>query len=510
VDSQLRLLRITLELQSPLALGSGDSGGLFDSPCALDANGLPCLPGTSLAGALRAWWAQHLHTSHHADTWFGFVPLTNETQAAARRSRLVVSMGHIHDASNKPVDAPTPRSTLQADPILGPLLGTQLPVREHVRLNARGAAADTAKFDRSHVPTGHRFTFQLQLRLRPDLAAEWEAARNALLQALQQGHIMLGGATRTGLGRVKAVSAQEVLLVLPRDLAQVPKLQNLASRLPGSAANLLERLPPPARSTGATNAQAPLHIGLNLLALDLWRVGSSGVEVITTPDGRQPDSQPLSEHCITWNNQQGTLGHRTVVPGSAIKGALAHRTTFHANRRSGRWAGQTGEQTPLETVTALFGQALDDDSGHAGCVHVADSVLLPTQPHRAQTQPHVRLDRFTGGAWNGALFSESLVHQGSVRLDLRLDTARLHAMGQAQAHELRALADAMLDLGEGRLSLGAGTARGLGRFRFDNPAQAQAALAHISQLADALTQPSPPTDTTRTATAPTASTPHHV
>lgn len=498
VDSQLRVLRITLELQSPLALGSGDSGGLFDSPCALDANGLPCLPGTSLAGALRAWWAQHLHASHHADTWFGFVPLTNETQAVARRSRLIISMGHIHNASDKPVDAPTPRATLQADPILGPLLGTQLPVREHVRLNARGAAADTAKFDRNHVPAGHRFTFQLQLRLRPQQAAEWEAARTRLLQALKQSHICLGGATRNGLGRVAAVNAQEVLLVLPRDVAQVPKLQHLASRLPGSAANLLERLP------RAAPAPAPVHLSLELLALDLWRVGSSGVMVVTDTNGRQPDSQPLSEHGVQWTgrsvgSQTGRLEPRIVVPGSGIKGALAHRTTFHANRRSGRWAGPTEAQPPLPAITTLFGQALDNDSGHAGCVQVADSVLLPTQPHRAQTQPHVRLDRFTGGAWNGALFSENLVHKGGIRLDLRLDTARLHTMGQAQPHELHALADALRDFGEGRLSLGAGSARGLGRFRFANPTQAQAALAQIGQVADALTQPDP-----------TASTTHHV
>lgn len=479
LENQLRILRVTLELESPLALASGDSSGLFDSPCAVDANGLPCLPGTSLAGAMRAWWRNQLSAAHPDQDWFGFVPMGDQG-AAAQRSRLHISIGHIHDARNQPVDKPVARPQLQADPILGPLLGAHMPVREHVRLNDRGAAADTAKFDRSHVPAGHRFTFQIQLRLRTDNAASWEAARNALLAALKNGDIMLGGATRTGLGRVKVKEAHELLLKLPADVEKVSAHQSLTSSF--KAPNLVETLPPTRPATQAV-PDAPLEIQLELAALDLWRVGSSGVETLTMADGRQPDTQPYSEHWVNWNNQQAKVETRKVVPGAGIKGALAHRATFHLNRRSGRWATQDGEQAPLTAVTALFGQALDDGSGHAGCVHVSDSVLLPTQPSSIQHQPHVRLDRFTGGAWNGALFSESLISSGGITLKMRLDTQRLLASNStATGAEILALADALTDLGQGRLSLGAGAARGLGRFRFVNEQAAKKALADLENL----------------------------
>lgn len=478
LDNQLRILRVVLELDSPLALASGDSSGLFDSPCAVDANGLPCLPGTSLAGAMRAWWRTQLSAAHPDQDWFGFVP-KGDQGAAAQRSRLHISIGHIHDAKNQPVDQPMLRSQLQADPILGPLLGAHMPVREHVRLNDRGAAADTAKFDRSHVPAGHRFTFQIQLRLRTDNAASWEDARNALLAALKNGDIMLGGATRAGLGHIKATEAHELVLMLdlPDDVEKVSAHQSLTSSF--EAPDLIEKLP---TSKAVVDG---LDIQLELAALDLWRVGSSGVETLTMADGRQPDTQPYSEHRVIWQNGQAKVEPRKIVPGAGIKGALAHRTTFHLNRRSSRWATQEGEQAPLSAVTTLFGQALDDGTGHAGCVHVSDSVLLPTQPNGIQHQPHVRLDRFTGGAWNGALFSESLISKGGILLRLRVSPQRLLAPNSpATGAELLALVDALTDLGQGRLSLGAGVARGLGRFQFVDEQAAKKALAALKDLGD--------------------------
>jgi len=486
LENQLRILRVTLELESPLALASGDSSGLFDSPCAVDANGLPCLPGTSLAGALRAWWRQNLNHQYLDPDWFGFVPMGEEV-AAAQRSRLHISMGHIHNASNQPVDAPEPRSQLQTDPILGPLLGAQMPVREHVRLTGRGAAADAAKFDRSHVPAGHRFTFQIQLRLRSDNAASWETARTALLAAMNNGEIVLGGASRTGLGRITVADARELLLKLPADVEKVSLHQSLTSKL--KAPSLLSQLsrPQPARVSSLPLPAAHIDIQLELAAIDLWRVGSSGAEILSMADDRQPDTQPYSEHHVDWSGQKAKLEVRKVVPGSGIKGALAHRTTFHFNRRCARWATQEGDLAPLEAVTALFGQALDDGSGHAGCVRVADATLVSVPRATRHDQPHVRLDRFTGGAWNGALFSESLLSSGGIALQMRINPQPLLAKhSQANGAEILALADALADLGEGRLSLGAGVARGLGRFRFIDAKQAEKVLQQLKHLGQAI------------------------
>ena len=48
------LARIVIEAKTPLAVGSGDNNVLTDALVATDANGLPYIPGTSIAGVVRS------------------------------------------------------------------------------------------------------------------------------------------------------------------------------------------------------------------------------------------------------------------------------------------------------------------------------------------------------------------------------------------------------------------------------------------------------------------------
>jgi len=45
-----RLLRLVLESVTPLSIGTGRGNGVFDNLLVRDPNGLPGIPGTSLAG----------------------------------------------------------------------------------------------------------------------------------------------------------------------------------------------------------------------------------------------------------------------------------------------------------------------------------------------------------------------------------------------------------------------------------------------------------------------------
>ena len=48
----LHVARFVLEARTALSVGSGGADGVYDHPIARDANGLPTIPGTSLAGVL--------------------------------------------------------------------------------------------------------------------------------------------------------------------------------------------------------------------------------------------------------------------------------------------------------------------------------------------------------------------------------------------------------------------------------------------------------------------------
>jgi CRISPR/Cas system CSM-associated protein Csm3 (group 7 of RAMP superfamily) len=75
---------------------------------------------------------------------------------------------------------------------------------------------------------------------------------------------------------------------------------------------------------------------------------------------------------------------------------------------------------------------------------------------------HNKIDRFTGGTIDGALFSEELLYGGGFTLQ-----------GQIKRNEqskelLEAFKLALLDLAQGRLALGGGTTKGHGYFEAIN------------------------------------------
>lgn len=153
------LARFVLEARTPLSIGSGSPDGVFDTALVRDANDLPAIPGSSLAGVLR-----HLYRSDQgeaaANALFGYqAPGKHEKNGAP--SRLDVAWCCILDAEGTPVEglALPPNRDLPRDPLLAPLMAERdAPLtRNRVRIGPRGAAADTGKFDRAVLPAGYRF-----------------------------------------------------------------------------------------------------------------------------------------------------------------------------------------------------------------------------------------------------------------------------------------------------------------------------------------------------------------
>jgi CRISPR/Cas system CSM-associated protein Csm3 (group 7 of RAMP superfamily) len=196
---------------------------------------------------------------------------------------------------------------------------------------------------------------------------------------------------------------------------------------------------------------------------------------------------PLREDRIVWVNSTGRVEEkRLLLPGSAIKGAIRHRVTFHHNRLEGQFAnhlakgcnndeqGHQDAQTKLRPVTGLFNQAVCDLFGFVPDKHDGDKredaargrVLIDdlfwsgTAPHQ-QRIPHVSIDRFTGGASDGRLFDERPLWKGDSFPTLKLTILNADDVPAGTRKALKAALD---DLANGRLALGAGGGRGLGFF----------------------------------------------
>ncbi|HOD72044.1 MAG TPA: RAMP superfamily CRISPR-associated protein [Candidatus Fermentibacter daniensis] len=465
------LARVVLELTTPMHIGAGREGERADAEIARDANGLPTIPGSSLAGVLRASLAaSYPNGAELAEEIFGFQRMRKSgamAPADARGSSLTVSWASIHDSNNRPVDGIAEREHLKNDPILQAALSPT--IRDHVRISHLGAAdarqspdkgestgeaGGRGKFDEMAVCTGHRFTFEMELAGDSKSVQNW----NLLLDVLRDPALRIGAKTRRGFGafRIVSISGASLCLDKEEDFASYSKHPAALSE----QSPVLKTLDPlPAGRHSGTDVVATLELEPE----GYWMFGGG-----TDPSGFEGDADmaPVRDKRVAWKDGKGELKENVIViPGSSVKGALAHRVAFHCNRLSGVYADKLDQEklaeetgSSNEAVLEIFGSVKGKDSGSKGLLMI-DDVMMDTEPN-SQLVHHVSLDRFTGGAKAGFLFSERPLWGGRISLSIRIAIS-----GGVVSHTSRkALESAIKDLAQGRLQIGAGSGRGLGYF----------------------------------------------
>lgn len=440
--------RATIEFETPFIIGTGGDDLFFDDVFVADANGLPALPGSSLAGILRHAWAES--GRGEGDELFGW-----QDGDKGHGSPLSVSWGCIHDSLNRPVEGIVYDRHRLDDTVLAE--ARTLAWRDHVRINHKGTAAATGKFDERSVSAGHRFTFELLLEGTKDDRESWDK----LLALLLSKSIRIGGKTRRGYGQFKVIK----LLSRDFDLATAEGFADfcahpVALALPCDLPERLAEIMP-------QGGEEAVSASLQLKPESFWMIGG-GVD-------SEVDMASLKANRIVWNENKGQVErNRVIVPGSAVKGAISHRVAYHYNRLAGIFAGDgvnpedhSGEKNTA--VRALFGFCKDSkngkDEGQRGRVIISD--LFVENPGAPKILNHVSIDRFTGGArvLEGALFAEKPFYGGP---GFALDVVVTQPDKIEDDKIPQALAAALDDLAQGRLAIGAGAGRGNGYFRAED------------------------------------------
>lgn len=446
-QSIVYLSRIVIETVTPLSVSTGTPDNVFDTALVRDANGLPVIPGSALAGVLRhLWWDQYGEAS--ADELFGY-----QKRDQGQSSHLAVSWAAMLDSQGKTAEGllmGTDAKRLQ-DPLYASVLAQiDEPVfRDRVRLTQKGAAADTGKFDRAVLPAGHRFALELRLWSSPEDSADtWER----LLGLFEHPGFRLGGATRSGLGKIRVSSAHTrrfdmtknedivAFRVLGRDLGDSRGLEAVSVQ---------------------TREQGWLSGILQLDAMGLWRIGQGDKPLDTSRD-KPADLLPRVEERIQWSNG---IGQRqpafALLPASSLKGALAHRMAFHVRRLSGQWANEENTDERPDALAGLLGEVKDKETkGRAGVLYL-DDAYLPTDSVQIARLMHNAIDRFVGGVRDRVLYEEESLLGGKVKVNISLDMNRFD---DKQGVVRKAFKAALDDLCQGRLGLGSRTTTGNGFF----------------------------------------------
>ena len=414
------VLEGTLKLCSPMLIGDGMGDKNHDNDKDIhvlkNQDGYPFIPGTSLAGVLRA------------------------EMDAIRPVCTKEFFGQMDYA----------QSAVSIDDIV--FTKAQLTYRDGVRIDPdTGTAANTGKYDDEAVERGAGAPMQREVTLRGCRTAnpqEWQTAKLRpevldaaafLRDALQDG-IHLGALTAKGFGLAKVqgiamglydfAKAQDVKSWLTQE---VPSAAKAGAKLtkPGSWGRLAE-------DTFDVKADFALRSSLLVRSYGTDAKGKSIAVMLKS-------------------------GKDAVIPGTSLKGVLRHQA-----------AAMTEELgIAPEFLDALMGTAERKDAsndaeteGRVKSRFLVDETYITLDKHVIEKEhTRNRIDRFTGGTVDSALFTTRPIWQK----DKDAATVHLHFQVQKADEKEAGLALFLLkDLSQGRIAIGGepgsgrGTLRGLG------------------------------------------------
>lgn len=432
----MRVFRMTIECLSPLHCGSGENSWLQDQPVVRDAFGYWTIPGTSLTGALRSL-AERI-APNLAGRLFGGEKASLFWSSDARLLDYDGYPALEKQLAGKEVSLP-----------MGPFL------RDHVRLDAESETAQKGgKFDEEIVPAGTRFAMEFAFDPWERNDIEQELALFDQLCTLAVAGVMpLGAHGTNGMGGYRAIKSE----CRDFDLHTFAGMQEWLrlssgtdfSRDGGSPVEL-PKVPAFHHKDGISGtltipfeAAGPLIVGGGS-ALK----GDDDIVFATSP------AFDYGKRCVA---------ERFAIPGSSIKGAFRHAMYRICLARG------LGRESAEQTMHRLFGYA-EGETAQRGKLSFSEALLGNVQP---LSVPHVAIDRFSGGALDGALFSEGPVWKQGVRVSISISFEGLFPV------EAALLFHALFDMAEGELPLGGGSGRGCGRLRLegwaDDPAKALSA-----------------------------------
>lgn len=458
--SHIHTARLIIETTSPLAIYSGARESGFDNQLARDANGLPYIPATSIAGVWRQLVKKQLSATIEQQ-WFGFTGNTNantndKTNTSlsnnGHSSKITISNGIVHNSQNKPVVGLQTNENLSSDKLLALLQQAKPLHRERVKINDRGVATDGAKFDQLMLPSGVRFCIDLKID-DSQFSGFCQDTWQQLLACFHLTEFALGATTRNGLGQFKVVGSKVHSISLHNNPDASCEITTFVTRK-----NI------PTTNEITNNISETPYAILPLKGLDNWRCGQGTERLGSAQPEQKINMLTYSEKRILWVNNQANINTKptAIMCGSSIKGILAHRVAYHLRRHQQVWAEDMADcnheqwQIMPEGLAELFGYADPEnhDNSFAGKLIIEDSEVNNSEKNII-VRTHNRIDRFTGGVMKGALFSEELIYQPEFTLKIWLK-------GNTKLSPTlkKALDNTLQDLQQGMLPMGAGSGRG--------------------------------------------------
>ena len=455
------IARVVLQAETPLFVGSGETSLLKDALVHRDTHDFPMIQGPSLAGVLRHSLEDGLSEKDEKwNSFFGYQSTQGNkglgSQVKISSAYLVLENGKVAEGLNPNFDVSEYKKFFE-----------NLPSRQHVRINEKGVAQKNALFDNEVVYKGCRFLFEVELKGTEKDKDLW----NEFLNQLKSPLFRIGQGTRNGYGNLSVIEFK----------TKVFDLENGDFDAYLNFDNSLNAKNDCLHDFDLIKKDDLIHYKLVLKPENFFMFGAGYGD-------SEVDNVPVTEDVISYdaNNTLQKPQKQTLIPASSIKGALSHRTAFHYNKLNGLKAELFKNQFDkiAKIYTGINNLAVSELFG----AQEGAEETKPVETHKVEKQPvgmrgkiimndilldasykvgdkifnHVAIDRFTGGAMDGALFSEKVSYfedeNKVIELDIFVEKAGVSDI------VFSAFKDTLEDVCKGLLPLGGMTTKGHGIF----------------------------------------------
>lgn len=342
----------TIKTESPLLIGTGENDGVIDTMILKDKQARPFIPGTSLAGVLRECLYSAEPDDELADRLFGKIARNRQLNDRSYQSAIIVEDIILRNAKTI--------------------------IRDGVGIdNFTGVGKDGAKYDYEAVDRGAKGDFSLVVTLRAchaEYRGQLEAAVKKLAD-IMMGGISIGALTTKGFGRVVG----EAIIVKTYDFTN-----------PASVRDWLL----------GNSKSCPIY---QAVASDVWNENDFVLAADFAINGSlivrgEVDDDMVVDSKQVLSKVQLKSGNDYVIPGTTVKGII--------KKQAQRIFSKMDKNEKL--LDDLLGYSNDD---------VKQKSRLYTEEiyFKAGTKTALhsrnRIDRFTGGTVDGALFTNQPVWQ---------------------------------------------------------------------------------------------------
>lgn len=356
-----------LVCESPLHIGCGLDDN-SNNDILRDADGNPFIPGTTLAGKIK-WYLKAC--GEKVDEIFGR-PESDKNDGDLQSDIIFY-------------DAEPENGTAEIT----------VSIRDNVRIDNEGVAEDGAKFDYEIIEPGASFEFRVELLTESREKAE--QLFSCIVEGFNNGDIRLGAKTARGLGEISIKDPKYYYVDL---------MENIVDYISFSWEKVVKGFEVVPQNN---KLYEKLEIDFEVDAF-LFIRNYSCISHDINNENKLIDSEQL-----TYRNG------KAVIPGTSWAGAFRHHFGRILNKINQPTENdETNIERPTEPyfVKEVFGDVSEDEKSKNASKIIFSETVVSCQNMHNRTRNAI--DRFTGGAGDGVLFTTRPSFGGKVRLEIKI------------------------------------------------------------------------------------------